>query len=111
MTWPQECSQFLPQCRSPSPALGFADDMWTKVKQSVVHEEPAPSAWDVVDVDARDEKGRTALINACEKGDAPVVRLLLIQRASPDVCTSDGQSPLYLACKSGSLECARMLLM
>ena len=82
---------------------------WAKVKQSVVSEESAPSAWDVADVDKRDANGKTALLNACEKGDADR-RLLLIQRASPDACATDGQSPLYLACRAGSLECARMLL-
>ena len=83
---------------------------WAKVKQSVVSEESAPSAWDVADVDKRDANGKTALLNACEKGDASICRLLLIQRASPDACATDGQSPLYLACRAGSLECARMLL-
>ena len=81
------------------------------MKEAVVTEEPAPSAWDVADVDKRDAIGRTALLNACEKGDHSICRLLLIQRAAPDVCTSDGQSPLYLACRTGSLEVVRMLLM
>ena len=78
--------------------------MWAKVRQSVVTEEPPPSAWDVVDIDKRDTSGKTALLSACEKGDAAVCRLLLIQRASPDICAVDGQSPLYFACRAGSLE-------
>ena len=85
-------------------------DRWKKVRQNSLTEEPPASAWDVVDVDKRDEKGRTALLNVAEKGDDKMVRLLIIQRASPDVCATDGQSPLYLACRAGSLECARLLL-
>ena len=95
----------------PVPSVPAPKGMWAKVKEAVVTEEPAPSAWDVADVDKRDASGRTALLNACEKGDHSICRLLLIQRAAPDVCTTDGQSPLYLACRTGSLEVVRMLLM
>ena len=84
--------------------------MWAKLKQSVVTEDPPASAWDVVDVDNRDANGKTALLHACEKGNAAECRLLLIQRASPDVCAPDGQSPLYMACRADSFECARMVL-
>ena len=31
--------------------------MWAKVKQAVVTEEPAPSAWDVADVDKLRKEG------------------------------------------------------
>jgi ankyrin repeat protein len=84
--------------------------MWTKLKQSVVTEDPPPSAWDVVDVDKKDASGKTPLLNVCEKGNAAECRLLLIQRASPEMCATDGRSPLYMACSAGSLECARLLL-
>jgi ankyrin repeat protein len=84
--------------------------MWAKLKQSVVTEDPPPSAWDVVDVDKKDASGKTSLLNVCEKGNAAECRLLLIQRASPDTCATDGRSPLYMACSAGSLECARLLL-
>ena len=84
--------------------------MWAKLKESVVTENPPPSAWDVVDVDKKDASGKTALLNVCEKGNAAECRLLLIQRASPEMCATDGRSPLYMACSAGSLECARLLL-
>ena len=83
--------------------------MWRKVQAAVVTDEPDPSAWDVVDVDKRDANGSTSLLNVCEQGDAKLCRLLIIQRAMPDVCAKDGQSPLYVSCRVGSLECARLL--
>ena len=34
----------------------------------------------------------------------------MISKASVDLVNTDGASPLYLACKGGHAECARMLL-
>ena len=53
-------------------------DRWKKVRQNSLTEEPPASAWDVVDVDKRDEKGRTALLNVSREGDDKMVRLLII---------------------------------
>ena len=58
--------------------------MWAKLKESVVTENPPPSAWDVVDVDKKDASGKTALLNVCEKGN----------RKRMETCRSEVQAAL-----------------
>lgn len=57
-----------------------------------------------IDVNVRDENGRTPLYQACLNKDSGIVRLLL---AVPNIdvnrrCPSDGTTPLQVACKSDS---------
>ena len=52
--------------------------------------------------EALDATGRTKLIKACEDKDVLAARSLLTSRASPDKPNNDQQSPLYVACRSGS---------
>ena len=72
------------------------------------------------DVDSVDSRGRTSLMLACEQGHAPMVRLLLEARASPDVRSAD-KGPCHTALEyakrassfgsgqKGGLDCARLL--
>ena len=63
------------------------------------------------DLNVLNEKGRTKLMTACEAGEPDKCRLLLLNKAFPDVATSDGMTPLYMACKAESVECAHCLVM
>lgn len=55
-----------------------------------------------VDLEGRDERGRTALLEAADRGQAAVVDLLLAAGASPEVRALDGATALRLAAASGS---------
>ncbi|KAI9733140.1 MAG: hypothetical protein M1834_003687 [Cirrosporium novae-zelandiae] len=65
-----------------------------------------------VNVNARDKDGKTALHKIFEWPNAQVdmVRLLLDNRADPNVQDKDSQAPLYRACLVGNVEGAQMLL-
>ncbi|CAD7965116.1 unnamed protein product [Amoebophrya sp. A25] len=62
-------------------------------------------------LEARDQKGWTPLLNACERNELPMVRFLLRQRASPNTRGSvRGETPLYLATVRGSVPLVKLLL-
>ncbi|KAG2496105.1 hypothetical protein HYH03_005708 [Edaphochlamys debaryana] len=50
------------------------------------------------DVDAKDQRGRTALHDAAERDAADAAALLLAGGASPLACDDAGRTPLHLAC-------------
>ena len=54
-----------------------------------------------VDVDARDDRGWTALMQAVHQDNAPMVELLLAAEANPDLRAPDGATPLYMAVSLG----------
>lgn len=63
-----------------------------------------------VDIEARDDFGRTALFLAVQEGHANIVTLLLQHR--PDVNTQDknGWTPLHRAAQNGDKRCVQLLL-
>ena len=63
-----------------------------------------------VDLKARDERGRTVLLEAADRGQAAIVDLLLGVGASPDVQDLNGDTALMLAAASGSLPALALLV-
>lgn len=63
-----------------------------------------------VDLDHRDEFGRTPLQEAARAGKEQAVQLLLERGARADLADDYGTTPLHLACRRGSLPVARLLL-
>jgi len=62
-----------------------------------------------IDVNARDEKGRTALIIASTKGHLEICSLLLQHGAKPELKDNDGNCALLTAEKNGHAEVAALL--
>lgn len=62
-----------------------------------------------IDVNARDEKGRTALIIASTKGHLEICNILLQHGAKPELKDNDGNCALLAAEKSGHDEVAALL--
>jgi serine/threonine-protein phosphatase 6 regulatory ankyrin repeat subunit B len=63
-----------------------------------------------VNLELRDERGRTVLLEAAEKGQAAVVRALLDAKASPEVRALNGDTALKLAAASGSRPALELLV-
>ena len=63
-----------------------------------------------VDVNARDGRGRTALMNAVNKGYTLLVPLLLDAKADPDVRAADGATALFMAAVHGHSEIIALLM-
>ena len=61
-------------------------------------------------VDGVDNKDRTPLFIACERGRITVTELLLGKGAKVDHCTPQGRTPLYAACQQGRVGTARLCL-
>jgi ankyrin repeat protein len=61
-------------------------------------------------VDARDDKGRTALHFASRMKSAECVRLLVEAGADPNARDKEGFTPLHMAAGYGRAECATLLL-
>ena len=77
----------------------------SKATSSVVHLLAEASVdWDSTD------RGKTALVCACDNGHAEIVRVLLEARASVDLHNCHGETALIFACYNGHAEIARMLL-
>ena len=57
-----------------------------------------------------DNKGRTTLMRACEKGYVEIVRLLLQAGADTDAADNEGDRALFWACEEGHVEIVRLLL-
>ena len=62
------------------------------------------------DVDARDNRGRTALMYAVDKGYVLLVEPLLAAQADPNVRAPDGATALYIAVAHGHSEIITMLM-
>ncbi len=62
------------------------------------------------DVNARDNRGRTALMYAVDKGYVLLVELLLAAKADPNVRAPDGATALFIAVAQGHSEIITMLM-
>ena len=62
------------------------------------------------DIDARDQYGQTALMNAARRGDAPLVRLLTGRGATLDHTAKFGLTALMLAVINNHTEVVRLLV-
>lgn len=62
------------------------------------------------DVNRKDKRGRTALMEAASVNDAPAVKLLIQRGAKVDLKDNGGSTALLLAAASGNTESARVLL-
>ena len=62
------------------------------------------------DVDARDPRGRTPLMDAASAGQGEVIRLLLAAGANVNARAHDNRTPLIEAAAAGQLEGARLLI-
>lgn len=60
--------------------------------------------------DARDEYGRTRLMDSCDRGDLESVVLLLSQGAKVNAQDSEGSTPLMAACAAGHEAIVKALL-
>ena len=63
-----------------------------------------------VDVDYVDAKGVTALLMACNTGQASAVRVLLKAGATVDARGAHGITALHAACTMNHVECAELLI-
>ena len=63
-----------------------------------------------VHVDAKDERGRTALAIASRANLLPAVVLLLAHKANPNLASAGGRTPLHFACANGHKSVAEVLL-
>ena len=61
------------------------------------------------DVDGRDERGNTPLIEAARAGHDDVVQALLVAKADPSAKNDEGQTALALAALGGHDEVVRLL--
>ena len=61
-------------------------------------------------IDHPRDNGLTALMYACMKGNAKIVKLLMKHGADPTVKTPNNSTALYFAAKSGSAECIYSVL-
>ena len=61
-------------------------------------------------VELQDSRGRTALFRAAAEGKEDAMRLLLDQKANPNMKASDGETPLFAAVTMGKLGAAKLLL-
>ncbi|KAF0713135.1 Aste57867_4499 [Aphanomyces stellatus] len=63
-----------------------------------------------IDVDAKDNRGRTALMIASENGDADIVSYLLEQEPMVDTIDENGESALFYAAVPGHVKVVEVLL-
>lgn len=63
-----------------------------------------------IDINAKEDDGRTALLIAAEKGDAAVAALLADNGADANARDADGYTALMYAAYKGNLEMAELLL-
>ena len=69
------------------------------------------SNWPLVDdLDPSDAEAYCSLIDACNEGDLEAVRRLLEEGRNANEVNEEGESLLSLACSSGFLELAQLLL-
>jgi len=64
----------------------------------------------LVDFNAIDNNGETALHKACKRGHLYIVKMLLLVGAKTDVQNKDGCTPLYLAAKEGYFKIVKDLI-
>lgn len=62
------------------------------------------------DIEEKDEKGDTKLMQASLNGNAPLVRALLMAGANIHTTNRFGDTPLYSAVMSGNIACVRTLI-
>ncbi|MEK6981608.1 MAG: ankyrin repeat domain-containing protein [Candidatus Micrarchaeota archaeon] len=62
------------------------------------------------EVNAKDEKGKTALMHAAEKGNSEMVKLLLKHKASVVEIDDKGGNALWMAVRSNNLETAELII-
>ena len=63
-----------------------------------------------VDVNAKDTRGYTVLMNAATDDNMPMVAMLLENMADPNITLPDGQSTLMFACQTGDLDLAKIIM-
>jgi len=63
-----------------------------------------------VDIDAQNDRGRTALMEASIRGDLYIVRVLLTHGAQPNIRDNEGNTALMMASRRGSINVCRELL-
>lgn len=64
----------------------------------------------LTDVDARDDQGRTALMDHSAKGRLDMMKLALAQGANPNLLSAEGKTALIEAIEGGKLEAVKLLL-
>ena len=63
-----------------------------------------------IDINVRDNEGRTPLHHACIKGYSEIVRQLLVKQVMVNIQSNEGYSPLHCAALSGKPEIVQMLM-
>lgn len=63
-----------------------------------------------VDIDAQNDRGRTALMEASIRGNLYIVRVLLTHGAQPNIRDNEGNTALMMASRRGSINVCRELL-
>jgi ankyrin repeat protein len=63
-----------------------------------------------IEVDTRDEEGKTSLMRAAKNSDTEMIRLLLEFGADPNLADKEGMTPLMYAAAKANIENVRILL-
>ena len=83
-------------------AAGYEGSSTKKVKEILQNK--------VVNVNSKDEQGKTALHYACQKGQFEIVKILINRGADINIQTISKKTPLHLATKKGKFEIVKFLL-
>jgi hypothetical protein len=97
-----ENNEILPWHASSQPLLGSAYFGLSTIVKRLVKTG--------IDIEARDQDGKSALHWADQRGHIKIVQLLVANGASVDGTTSAGWTPLHVAAETGNVEMTRLLL-